>query len=89
MMRYALTPLNSGCIQLSQLWQVVDLSKGVSDIPEWFHGCCFNYAENVLRYSDMDGSKTAIITCGKWVHPTQCCSLMFSSWLSPPVYCWA
>lgn len=45
--------------------EVVDLSKGVSDIPEWFHGCCLNYAENVLRYSDMDGSKTAIITCGE------------------------
>lgn len=59
------TSLHSGCVQLSQLWQVVDLSKSVADIPEWFNGCCLNYAENLLRYSDMDGNKTAIITCGE------------------------
>lgn len=46
---------------------MVDLSKGVADVPEWFRGCHLNYAENLLRYGDTDGNKTAIITCGEYV----------------------
>lgn len=32
--------------------QVVDTSKGVADIPEWFRGSRLNYAENLLRHGD-------------------------------------
>ncbi|XP_072033064.1 acetoacetyl-CoA synthetase-like [Amphiura filiformis] len=32
--------------------QVVDTSKGIDAIPEWFHGSRLNYAENMLRYDD-------------------------------------
>lgn len=47
------------------IWQVVDLSKSVADVPEWFRGCRLNYAENLLRYADSHGDKTAIISCGQ------------------------
>ena len=33
-------------------FQVVDKTKGVVDVPEWFHGSRLNYAENLLRYND-------------------------------------
>ena len=45
--------------------QVVDVSKSVADVPEWFSGCLLNYAENLLRHGNSDGDKTAIITCGE------------------------
>lgn len=34
--------------------QVVDTSKGVADVPEWFRGSRLNYAENLLRHKDPD-----------------------------------
>ncbi|XP_070573121.1 acetoacetyl-CoA synthetase-like [Ptychodera flava] len=32
--------------------QVIDPSKNISEIPEWFAGSKLNYAENMLRYND-------------------------------------
>ena len=43
------------------LSQVVDNTKNIAEIPEWFSGSRLNYAENLLRYKD---NKTAIIECG-------------------------
>ncbi len=44
--------------------QVVDTSKEITDIPEWFHGCKLNYAENLLKCAQ--GNKPALITCGTY-----------------------
>ena len=44
------------------LSKVVDMKKGIVEIPEWFRGCRLNYAENLLRF---DGDKIALITCGE------------------------
>lgn len=44
---------NFSNIIYSQKWdEVCDKTKLVSDVPEWFHGCLLNYAENMLRYDD-------------------------------------
>jgi acetoacetyl-CoA synthetase len=42
--------------------EVVDGSKGIADIPEWFRGCKLNYAENLLRWND---DQVAYITAGE------------------------
>uniref|UniRef100_A0A8D2AXK8 Acetoacetyl-CoA synthetase n=1 Tax=Sciurus vulgaris TaxID=55149 RepID=A0A8D2AXK8_SCIVU len=34
--------------------EVVDTSKGIADVPEWFRGSRLNYAENLLRHADND-----------------------------------
>ncbi|XP_067088034.1 acetoacetyl-CoA synthetase, partial [Osmerus mordax] len=34
--------------------EVVDVSKRVSDVPEWFRGSRLNYAENLLKHKDQD-----------------------------------
>ena len=34
--------------------QVVDTSKGIADVPEWFRGSRLNYAENLLRHKEND-----------------------------------
>ena len=48
------------------------MTKGIADIPEWFHGCMLNYAENLLKCEE---DKVAIITYGKhaecWVDGNQ------------------
>ena len=41
--------------------QVVDMTKKIGDVPEWFRGSRLNFAENLLRY---DGAKVALIQCG-------------------------
>ncbi|KAM9394106.1 acetoacetyl-CoA synthetase isoform 2-T2 [Pholidichthys leucotaenia] len=33
---------------------VVDASKQISDVPEWFKGARLNYAENLLKHADQD-----------------------------------
>ena len=38
------------------------MTMGIADIPEWFHGCMLNYAENLLKCEE---NKVAIITYGK------------------------
>ncbi|KAK2845308.1 hypothetical protein Q7C36_010162 [Tachysurus vachellii] len=34
--------------------EVVDVSKRISDIPEWFRGSRLNYAENLLKHTDQE-----------------------------------
>ncbi|XP_011380202.1 acetoacetyl-CoA synthetase [Pteropus vampyrus] len=34
--------------------EVVDPSKGIADVPEWFRGSRLNYAENLLRHGEND-----------------------------------
>uniref|UniRef100_A0A8C9VZB4 Acetoacetyl-CoA synthetase n=1 Tax=Scleropages formosus TaxID=113540 RepID=A0A8C9VZB4_SCLFO len=34
--------------------EVVDTSKRISDVPEWFKGSRLNYAENLLKHKDPD-----------------------------------
>ena len=43
------------------------MEKTISEIPEWFHGCRLNYAENLLRHSD--GNKVAMVTYGEGQEP--------------------
>ena len=43
---------------------MVDISKNIAEIPEWFCGSRLNYAENLLRYKD---NRTAIIECGVYL----------------------
>ncbi|XP_067557289.1 acetoacetyl-CoA synthetase isoform X1 [Pseudorca crassidens] len=35
--------------------EVVDMSKGIADVPEWFKGSRLNYAENLLQHRENDG----------------------------------
>jgi hypothetical protein len=46
------------------LLQVVDESKSITDIPEWFHGSRLNYAENLLRFRD---DRVAIYAVSKYL----------------------
>ncbi|XP_013403238.1 acetoacetyl-CoA synthetase [Lingula anatina] len=40
-------------IRYSKPWQqVVDKSKSIEEVPEWFQGCHMNFAENMLQYND-------------------------------------
>ncbi|XP_015276338.1 PREDICTED: acetoacetyl-CoA synthetase [Gekko japonicus] len=34
--------------------EVVDSSKGIADVPEWFKGSRLNYAENLLKHKEND-----------------------------------
>ncbi|XP_065831131.1 acetoacetyl-CoA synthetase-like isoform X2 [Oscarella lobularis] len=45
--------------------EVVDRSKEIVDVPEWFHGCRMNYAENLLRCDRGTDAKTAYIVAGE------------------------
>lgn len=47
------------------LHQVVDVSKRISDIPEWFKGARLNYAENLLKHGDLD--KVALYAASKLI----------------------
>lgn len=42
--------------------QVVDVSKRISDVPEWFRGSRLNYAENLLKHTDQE--KVALYAAG-------------------------
>ncbi|XP_066227278.1 acetoacetyl-CoA synthetase isoform X2 [Saccopteryx leptura] len=44
----------SGLISSRMYDEVVDPSKGVADVPEWFKGSRLNYAENLLQHKDND-----------------------------------
>lgn len=44
-------------------FQVVDTSKSIADIPEWFKGSRLNYAENLLKHKDND--KIALYAASK------------------------
>ncbi|XP_042579507.1 acetoacetyl-CoA synthetase [Cyprinus carpio] len=44
-----------GGITCSKMYEeVVDVSKRISDVPEWFKGSRLNYAENLLKHKDQD-----------------------------------
>lgn len=45
-------PLQAGAVHPAQ--QVVDTSKGIADVPEWFRGSRLNFAENLLRHREND-----------------------------------
>lgn len=47
--------------------EVVDTTKGITDIPEWFHGSRLNYAENLLSHKN--DKKVALITYGEGQEP--------------------
>ncbi|KAK2172904.1 hypothetical protein NP493_920g00005 [Ridgeia piscesae] len=50
-------------LKVSQQYEeVTDSTKGIADIPEWFRGSRFNYAENLLRQED---NKIAIYSTGE------------------------
>lgn len=42
------------CVLCGCVFQVVDVSKRISDVPEWFKGAQLNYAENLLKHADQD-----------------------------------
>ncbi|XP_054568696.1 acetoacetyl-CoA synthetase isoform X2 [Eptesicus fuscus] len=44
----------SGIVSSRMYDEVVDPSKGVADVPEWFAGSRLNYAENLLRHRQND-----------------------------------
>ncbi|XP_073917342.1 acetoacetyl-CoA synthetase isoform X3 [Castor canadensis] len=44
----------SGVVFSRTYTEVVDTSKGIADIPEWFKGSRLNYAENLLRHREHD-----------------------------------
>lgn len=45
------------------VYKVVDVSKRISDVPEWFKGARLNYAENLLKHADQD--KVALYAASK------------------------
>ncbi|XP_074061475.1 acetoacetyl-CoA synthetase isoform X1 [Macrotis lagotis] len=44
----------SGIIFSHMYDEVVDTSKGIADVPEWFKGSRLNYAENLLKHKEND-----------------------------------
>ncbi|XP_018412512.1 PREDICTED: acetoacetyl-CoA synthetase isoform X2 [Nanorana parkeri] len=44
----------SGLVYSLMYDEVIDRSKGVADVPEWFHGSRLNYAENLLKHKEND-----------------------------------
>uniref|UniRef100_A0A8C4NUZ3 Acetoacetyl-CoA synthetase n=1 Tax=Dicentrarchus labrax TaxID=13489 RepID=A0A8C4NUZ3_DICLA len=44
----------SGVVSSKPYEEVVDVSKQISDVPEWFKGARLNYAENLLKHADQD-----------------------------------
>ncbi|XP_004636019.1 acetoacetyl-CoA synthetase [Octodon degus] len=44
----------SGLVFSRMYDEVVDTSKGIADVPEWFKGSRLNYAENLLRHKEND-----------------------------------
>lgn len=51
------------CVCSVGVYQVVDLSKRISDVPEWFKGARLNYAENLLKHAYQD--KVALYAASK------------------------
>jgi len=43
-----------GVVSSKSFEEVVDVSKRISDVPEWFKGARLNYAENLLKHADQD-----------------------------------
>ncbi|XP_010787132.1 acetoacetyl-CoA synthetase-like [Notothenia coriiceps] len=53
-----------GVVSSKPYEEVVDVSKRVSDVPEWFKGARLNYAENLLKHADQD--KVALYAASKY-----------------------
>ncbi|XP_061528732.1 acetoacetyl-CoA synthetase isoform X2 [Phycodurus eques] len=43
-----------GVVSSKPYHEVVDVSKRISDVPEWFSGARLNYAENLLKHTEQD-----------------------------------
>ncbi|XP_030647611.1 acetoacetyl-CoA synthetase isoform X2 [Chanos chanos] len=43
-----------GIVSSRMYEEVIDVSKRISDIPEWFKGSRLNYAENLLKHKEQD-----------------------------------
>uniref|UniRef100_A0A8C6PZX3 Acetoacetyl-CoA synthetase n=1 Tax=Nothobranchius furzeri TaxID=105023 RepID=A0A8C6PZX3_NOTFU len=43
-----------GVVSSKTYEEVIDSSKRISDVPEWFKGSRLNYAENLLKHADQD-----------------------------------
>ncbi|KAG8011863.1 Acetoacetyl-CoA synthetase [Nibea albiflora] len=43
-----------GVVSSKPYEEVVDVSKRISDVPEWFKGARLNYAENLLKHADQE-----------------------------------
>lgn len=63
--------INGISFPVTYVWffQVVDTSKSIADVPEWFKGSRLNYAENLLKHKDNDkialyaASKKELMAC--------------------------
>ncbi|XP_078083168.1 acetoacetyl-CoA synthetase [Mustelus asterias] len=44
----------SGLVYSHHYSEVIDRTKGIADVPEWFKGSRLNYAENLLKHKDDD-----------------------------------
>ncbi|XP_069817063.1 acetoacetyl-CoA synthetase isoform X1 [Dendropsophus ebraccatus] len=55
----------SGIVFSRMYDEVIDRSKGIADIPEWFHGSRLNYAENLLKHKNNDKVALYAIREGK------------------------
>ncbi|XP_041059527.1 acetoacetyl-CoA synthetase [Carcharodon carcharias] len=44
----------SGVVYSHHYNEVIDRTKGIADVPEWFKGSRLNYAENLLKHKDDD-----------------------------------
>lgn len=55
----------SGIVYSRMYDEVVDTSKGVADVPEWFRGSRLNYAENLLRRGDSGRTALYVAREGK------------------------
>ncbi|KAE8634948.1 hypothetical protein XENTR_v10002482 [Xenopus tropicalis] len=44
----------SGIVYSKTYDEVIDRSKGIADVPEWFKGSRLNYAENLLKHKEND-----------------------------------
>lgn len=53
------------CVFAVCFYQVVDVSKRISDVPEWFKGARLNYAENLLKHADHD--KVALYAASMYI----------------------
>ncbi|KAI6659022.1 hypothetical protein LOD99_14698 [Oopsacas minuta] len=55
----------SGIVTSQTFNKVVDTSKGVKDVPEWFSGARLNFAENLLRFAEKYPDRPAMFTTGE------------------------
>ncbi|KAB0359171.1 hypothetical protein FD754_003327 [Muntiacus muntjak] len=55
----------SGIVFSRMYDEVVDTSKGIADVPEWFKGSRLNYAENLLQHKENDRVALYIAREGK------------------------